>query len=339
MGPFRRTWGRMKTLLLGVPHHWFGSIDVSYKCNLRCSHCYFFALETVKNEMSVEGWVAKLDALKAQGFPFVQCSWIGGEPLLRPEVIEAGKRYFKSNLVVTNATMPLPDWPDVTFYVSIDGTKSFHEKIRGEDTFELTKANACRPDLTVYVCCVITKENHVCLEEMVEEWSGLPIQGMVFDFYTPTEGADDSAWLPPELRDQVIDRLLKLKERVGSFIAPPAEVYEAMYSHHSRTVTDNCPYSAKSFAFDATGAPKGKCMMGEEADCDRCGCVVPYFLWAMHDKPTLAKMLWRSTKGTLSRYLGLGGNNSGSQGLAPDGADGRGSEGLIRKIAVVKHED
>lgn len=38
--------GRLRTLLLGLPHHTFGSIDVTYKCNLRCTHCYFFAQET-----------------------------------------------------------------------------------------------------------------------------------------------------------------------------------------------------------------------------------------------------------------------------------------------------
>lgn len=298
-----RAWGTFKILLWGLPDHWFGSIDVTNKCNLRCSHCYFFAQETTDDNLSVDEWVAKLDEMKAEGSPLVQCSWIGGEPLLRPELIEAGKVYFRSNVVVTNATMPLPDWPDVTFYVSVDGTLDYHDKIRGAGTYELIKKYANRPDLNIYVCCVITKENHGCLEEMVEEWSDFPIRGMVFDFYTPTEGADDSQWLPPAERDRVVERILALKERVGSFIAPPAEAYEAMLSHHSKRVTDNCPYTASCFSFDSKGGSKGKCMMGDLADCDRCGCVVPYFLWAIQDRPTIGKMLWRSMKGKVASAL------------------------------------
>jgi MoaA/NifB/PqqE/SkfB family radical SAM enzyme len=318
-------------LVGGIPDHWFGSIDVTYKCNLRCTHCYFFAQETTSENLSVEQWVAKLEALKTEGRPLVQCSWIGGEPLLRPDVIDAGRRFFKSNVVVTNATMPLPDWPDVTFYVSVDGTHQHHDKIRGQGTYELTKTYACRPDLNVYICCVITRDNQDCIEEMVDEWSDLPVRGMVFDFYTPMEGAIDDQWLPPAERDQVVERLLKLKERVGGFIAPPAEAYEAMLSHRSRTVTDNCPYSAKCFSFDSTGAPKGKCMMGDEADCSRCGCVVPYFLWAIQDKATIGKMLWRSLKGKAASFLGPGNNNHKRPGPA--------QEELVRHITTVESCD
>ena len=33
-----------------------------------------------------------------------------------------------------------------------------------------------------------------------------------------------------------------------------------------------------NFYLDAAGRAKGKCVMGQRADCDRCGCVVPYYL-------------------------------------------------------------
>lgn len=318
-------------LIWGIPQHWFGSIDVTYKCNLRCTHCYFFAQETTDNNLSVEQWVAKLEALKDEGLPLVQCSWVGGEPLLRPEVIESCKSYFRSNIVVTNATMPLPDWPEVTFYVSVDGTLPHHDKIRGQGTYELTKTYACRPDLEVYICCVITSDNQSCIEEMVEEWSDLPVQGMVFDFYTPMEGTEDNQWLPPTQRDRVVERILKLKESVGDFIAPPAEAYEAMLSHRSRMVTDNCPYSAKCFSFDSAGDPKGKCMMGPSADCSRCGCVVPYFLWAIQDKAIIGKMLWRSLKGKAASLI--------HPRSVRETTLKRPSEELVRQVSIVESGD
>jgi len=29
-------------------------------------------------------------------------------------------------------------------------------------------------------------------------------------------------------------------------------------------------------SLDPMGKPKPKCVMGEKADCSRCGCIVPY---------------------------------------------------------------
>src|SRR3989304_9139598 len=84
--------------LFGKPEGAIGAIDVTTRCNLRCRHCYFFAHDyEAERELSDEEWLLKFEELKKQGFPFYQCSWIGGEPLLRKSLIEKGMRYFKSN--------------------------------------------------------------------------------------------------------------------------------------------------------------------------------------------------------------------------------------------------
>jgi len=41
-------------------------------------------------------------------------------------------KYFKSNLIVTNGTIELPNLPDVNFYISVDGTREMHDTIRGK---------------------------------------------------------------------------------------------------------------------------------------------------------------------------------------------------------------
>ena len=48
------------------------------------------------------------------------------------ELIERGRHYFSHNTVVTNGTIPLPDWPDVNWYISIDGDEAMHEHIRNK---------------------------------------------------------------------------------------------------------------------------------------------------------------------------------------------------------------
>src|SRR5262245_63976792 len=82
--------------LFGFPRNAFGSIDVSKECNLRCRHCYFFE-QDYDGELSVDQWIEKLEALKRESrrdWPMFQCTWVGGEPLIRKDLIERGRKYF-----------------------------------------------------------------------------------------------------------------------------------------------------------------------------------------------------------------------------------------------------
>ena len=80
--------------LFGFPKNGFGSIDVTKECNLRCRQCYFFEQEEAygDDDLTIEGWEQKLKKLKAESspweFPFLQCTWVGGEPLVRKKLIE-----------------------------------------------------------------------------------------------------------------------------------------------------------------------------------------------------------------------------------------------------------
>ena len=94
------------------------SVDTTYRCNLKCKHCYF-RKQKHKNELSVEEWLPILREWHKKGV--IHCTWVGGEPLLRKELIEKGKEIFPFNWVITNGTISIPDWKDVTFFVSIDG--------------------------------------------------------------------------------------------------------------------------------------------------------------------------------------------------------------------------
>lgn len=288
----------------GIPQHGLGSIDVSNECNLRCEHCYFFEQDWAK-EWPVERWEQHFQELKAKGFPFLQCTFVGGEPLLRPEIVDLGRKWFKKCWVVTNGTIALPAWKDVTFYVSVDGTKDFCEAIRGKGIYERIKRHTDRDDVTIRTATVITQQNHVCLEDLVAEWYGTKVQGMVFDFYTPIQGLDEELWTPFPLRDRIIDRLLALKERYGDFLMTSSRVFELMRSGRTKEVTDNCRFAAKAFTFSPTGEMKEKCMLGPKADCDRCGCVVPFFLHHIDSRGALLTEASRMARQALRRKLGV----------------------------------
>ena len=262
----------------GMPPASLGGIDVTYRCNLRCRHCYFLK-QKYHNELSVEEWIAKFERMKRDGFPFMICGWIGGEPLLRKELIEEGRKYFKSNVVFTNGTIELPNWPDVSFSVSVHGTAKYHSQITGVDeaTYNKIKRNADRDDLYVVIAFCVTRLNYTCIDDMLKEWSKTAVQGIVFEFYTPMKGEGNELWLTWEERDKIIEHLMSLRKEYGDFIWISDRIYRLMKSDKARQIVENCPFSQIGFSFDPMGEPKVPCQLGPLADCSRCGCILPYF--------------------------------------------------------------
>ncbi len=259
----------------------FGSVDITCRCNLNCKHCYFTA-QGYRRELTDDEWVAHFDRLKEAGFPFYQCSWIGGEPLLRRELIERLMPRFKSNLIATNGSLPLPDWRDANFYVSVDGTIDYYERMRGNRSlYERIKKNINdAPQLKIVAAMCVSKENHDCIPALLEEWRPTHVKGFLFQFYTPIKG-DDALWPGWQLRDRIIDRLIRLKDRYEGFIINPVDELRLMKSAVAPSVTRSCRYAARAYAFGPDGAVKRPCMMGPGADCSRCGCVLPFHVWSV----------------------------------------------------------
>ncbi len=287
-----------RMLVFGMPANAVGSIDVTKRCNLRCEHCYFFAEEHKEVELTVDKWVEKFEAMKAAGDPMLLCTWVGGEPMVRKELIDVGRKYFKHNTIVTNGTMELPDWTDCTWVISIDGTEEAFAKMRAPGIYQKIKENVLRhPDLKIQISCVITSLTVECIEDLIVEWGPLARGGIIFDFFTPVNKLDESLWLDWKTRDRIIDDLHALKRKYPGFINMLDSTLDLMRSHNSRSVTDKCLFREKAFTLGADGNPKGKCMMGDNADCDKCGCVVPFYMATMNSPKLLAKEAFKKAVG------------------------------------------
>src|SRR6185369_7693098 len=112
--------------------------------------------------------------------------------------------------------IPLPNWPDVHFYISIDGDEETHERLRNKKgIYKRAMRNiAEHPELEVTIAYCITQQNVHCVEQAVIDWAKAGADRMTFDFYTPIEGINDAAeplFLPLDERDEVLDKLLALK--------------------------------------------------------------------------------------------------------------------------------
>ncbi len=298
--------------LFGFPRNGFGSIDVTKECNLRCQHCYFFEQDEAYSDedRTIEEWEQKLATLAAEKrpweFPFLQCTWVGGEPLMRRKLIERCRKYFRYNTVVTNGTIPLPDWPDVAWYISIDGDEAMHEEIRNKKGIYAKAMRNVREHaaLNVTIAYCITKQNAKCVEQSVIDWAAAGARHMTFDFYTPIETIEHDLWMDFEERDRMLDKLIALKRIYGDFFVLPERVFRMMKSDRCKRVTDHCLFAKKAFAFGPAGERKEKCMMGPKADCDRCGCVVPFYMASLVDRRMIVEDTAQAIARTLSQSAG-----------------------------------
>lgn len=251
------------------------SFDVTNRCTLKCKHCYWWEQEHGK-ELSDEDFLRKIKELKKLHPTIIGAVFLGGEPLLRKDLVEKAKKVFSFKEVITNGTLPLPYWKDVRFAVSVDGTKKYHEAQRGINTYEKIKKNIDRSEINVNIICIVTKINESCLEEFVEEWSKTKVRSIGFGFYTPILGKDnEKIWLSFKERDKVIARLIKLKRKYPNFINTSETMLNNFLSENSRAITEKCrrdfaPYN--SMCFNSLMERKFPCVIGELADCTKCGC-------------------------------------------------------------------
>lgn len=266
-----------KILFFGIKYPVGMSIDVTNKCNLRCKHCYFFQ-QNQEKELSDSELLNRIKVFKKAYPSMEQATWVGGEPLLRKDLIIEGMKLFPFNMIVTNGTKELPNWKNCVFNVSVDGTKKYYEKIRGAGLYEKVKMNADRDDIRVNIACVLNKENYFCIEDLLEEWAKTKVRGVTFDFYTPIRGIKSDLWLNWQERDQIIRKLMDLRKKYGGFLLDSEPVLELMLSENSQKLTTNCIVPKAVVCMDSAGNIKRPCVMGNKADCSRCGCIIPFLI-------------------------------------------------------------
>jgi len=292
----------------GIRPDQFGSVDITSRCNMRCEHCYYYAHELPRPYGKRE-WEGFFDRLRQTDFPFYQCTWVGGEPLLRKDLVDRYRKLFRRNTIVTNGTVALPQWPDVSYFVSLDGTREVHRKLRNCSgrVYEKIEANVragAAAGLNVYLAAVVTSENMHDIPRFVKHWTGSGIVGITLDFYTPVIGENDDLLPSPGEKNRMIDTLIDLKARGGTIVTPVAVLEMMRPENMNRVVGDACLLRKKGYAFDAAGRRKKKCVMGDRADCARCGCVVPYYLNAIEDRLFLLRYKYGRLTSAVSTFLG-----------------------------------
>lgn len=174
--------------------------NFTYKCNLRCKHCYEDAGRS-RPELSTDEAKMVLDVLsKIARIGLPALSFSGGEPLFRKDFFEVAA-YAKKRIpyvsIATNGTLITKDnakrLKDIGIdYVemSLDGaTKEVHESFRGvPGCFEKTLnglRNCIEEGIDVCIATVIHKENLDEVEKILGLAEELDVRFMHFN-YIPT---------------------------------------------------------------------------------------------------------------------------------------------------------
>lgn len=114
--------------------------NMTRRCNLKCIHCYSNSANVCyPDELSTQEGKALIDDLAAFGAPVILFS--GGEPLMRPDLIELARYATDKGMravISTNGTLITRDIADQLYKiglsyvgVSLDGLELTHDRFRG----------------------------------------------------------------------------------------------------------------------------------------------------------------------------------------------------------------
>ena len=269
----------------------YGSVDVNNVCNLHCSHCYWWLNRKEEEDLTIEEWRNIInDKFKKQNIFVV--TLVGGEPLLRPDLIklfcdEMPKRV----CVVTNGTIPLKRFENLYFYwISLDGTEKVHDSIRGKGSYAMTRKNIFeytekQPKRTgkpawkdIWITMTINSVNYSSVIDLANEWKG-KVNKIGFQFHTPFMPGDP-LWVPfGEERTKVINEIIDMKKNeFKDYIINPISQLELMKSSWGGkgTTPVDCPTWA-IISVDHMGREKLPCCIGSaekksmKPRCEECG--------------------------------------------------------------------
>ncbi|MBU2645268.1 radical SAM protein [bacterium] len=265
-------------------------VNITNKCTLKCRHCFVFREanpNSPQNEMETGEMLDKLAALQEK-HGIMTMLWMGGEPLLRPDVLREGVRLFQKNTITTNGTIDLIDFPGCTYVVSLDGPPEINDEIRGKGTFKKVMKTISRVPVsfgaTVMCQCVVTKSNEDHLEELVDLLRPSRFDGMTFSFYSPPKNdTSDLTWGSLTRRDKAVREVIRLKQQYPDFIWNKRRGLELTLSENAKTVTDNCPSMKYVLPLYLEGDVfvHPFCCYGNDVDCDLCGAWVVFNIAAL----------------------------------------------------------
>jgi MoaA/NifB/PqqE/SkfB family radical SAM enzyme len=261
-----------------------GLVNVTNVCNLSCSHCFVFRADNPnkpKDRMDDQTMLYQLEKLRDK-HGLKSMLFMGGEPMIRKDLVLEGMKLFESSSIVTNGTYGIPSVPGHLVTVSLDGPKELNDSIRGEGVFDKVKESVFAHDpkdgTILMLQMTVTAKNHEGIEEYIEEVKDWPVTGAAFTFYVPVKGDDTGlGWHDLKDRDPIIDRVIAVKKKHPNVVKANIGALEMMKSHRAIEFTgengEPCHMTKMLPLYMGEGGhfEKPFCCYGNDVDCSRCG--------------------------------------------------------------------
>ncbi len=187
------------------------------KCNLKCRHCPFWRQEYLPF-LDYKHARAILDKLHKDGIRIL--IFEGGEPLIWEKIasiVEYAKSLFFEVGITTNGTIDMGKANPDTYFVSIDGLREEHGKIRGEN-FDMIIRNieANKQNKKIIVNTCINSINYASIPGLVKFLEG-KVYGITVQFFYPFPGVE-SLGLTLAQRGKILEKLISLKKSGHSLL-------------------------------------------------------------------------------------------------------------------------
>jgi radical SAM protein with 4Fe4S-binding SPASM domain len=173
--------------------------DVTYRCNLKCKHCYSNAGQTFNHELTTEQAKHVIDKLDHASIPIIAFS--GGEPLVRNDIFKLIRYATDKGLYValaTNATLiskvkaqQIKEAGVKFTQISLDGaTAKTHDKFRGingvyNKTLQGIK-NCVDNNLFVNIATTATNYNYQEIPRIIDLCEKLQVNWFMLYNFIPT---------------------------------------------------------------------------------------------------------------------------------------------------------
>ncbi|MFC1721301.1 radical SAM protein [Patescibacteria group bacterium] len=259
-----------------------GNYDITSRCTYRCEHCYFYKSypeDRAQKDLTDKQWCQKFTDDFKNGIRYAYLT--GGEPALRPKVIKLADAIFNMVVIFSNGTVKIDPQIRRSIFVSLDGPRQIHAQIRGADAWDKVMANT-KDDKRVLFTCTLSTTNDQAIEEVYQIAKRQNVCGVMFGFYTSDKKdfRSDPLYLSGERRKKALAKLAELIKRDPRYVFVTPKMLKVYRDQRHK---NRCSFHLKNgsaLSYYPDGRRKSQCVVGEEANCDCCGCPQPVAVYA-----------------------------------------------------------